>query len=382
MPVSCKKCVDPCLFQVARFSAHRSSVQLNLIQQNPQLAQSLLSSDPRMIDVLGALMRIDMQGFSRPEGSDELPPGVPPSAAFAASPPSSPPSSARPPAASSTRATHSDDVKMAEVEEVDDGDAAAKAAAEAEKKLGAEAYKKRDFAEAITHFSKAWETWPKDVTFLTNLGGGFFFPNPSISARDGFFACAAAYFEQAEYDKSIETCQKAVDEGRDVSLPLLPVGFSTGLNAPTAQLRVDYKLIAKAYGRIGSAYAKKEDPASAIRFFEKSLSEHRTPDILNKLKDIERAKAAADRAAYIDPAQSAAAREEGNRLFKEGDFAGAVKSYTESIRRDPSDARGYNNRALAYTKLVAFPEALKDVEEAIRVDPVFGKQLQAWCTVR
>jgi stress-induced-phosphoprotein 1 len=113
--------------------------------------------------------------------------------------------------------------------------------------------------------------------------------------------------------------------------------------------------------------------ANAIRFFEKSLTEHRTPDILNKLKDVERAKAAADRAAYIDPAQSAVAREEGNRLFKEGDFAGAVKSYTESIKRDPSDARGYNNRALAYTKLVALPEALKDAEEAIHVDPSFGK---------
>jgi len=60
-------------------------------------------------------------------------------------------------------------------------------------------------------------------------------------------------------------------------------------------------------------------------------------------------------------------------LFKEGDFAGAVKSYSESIKRDPSDARGYNNRALAYTKLVALPEALKDAEEAIRVDPKFGK---------
>ncbi|KAH9991493.1 activator of Hsp70 and Hsp90 chaperone [Russula vinacea] len=296
---------DPAMFaklasnpRTAKHLADVSFMQkLQLIQQNPQLAQAMLGSDPRMIDVLGALMGIDMQGFSRPEGSDEVPPGVPGSAG---SPPSSPPLSARPPpsaapaSASSSKIHEPEDVKMAEAEEAEeDEDAAVKAAAAAEKKLGL-----GDVA--------------KDVTFLTNL--------------------AAAYFEQGDYDKSIEACQKAVDEGRE--------------------LRADYKLVAKAYGRIGSAYAKKDDLANA---------------------EIERAKVAADRAAYIDPALSAVAREEGNRLFKEGDFAGAVKSYTESIKRDPSDARGYNNRALAYTKLVALPEALKDAEEAIRVDPAFVK---------
>ncbi|KAI0296069.1 activator of Hsp70 and Hsp90 chaperone [Multifurca ochricompacta] len=333
--------------RTAKHLADASFMQkLQLIQKNPQIAQSLLNSDPRMIDVLGALMGFDMQGFSRPEGSDDLPPGVPKSAASTSFPSSSPPPYAKPtstPSASSSyKAPESVDVEMAgpekvetddEEDEGEDEDAVAKAAAEAEKVLGTGAYKKRDLEAAITHFSKAWERWPKDVTYLTNLG--------------------AAYFEKGEYDKSIEACQKAVDEGRD--------------------LRTDYKLIAKAYGRIGSAYAKKDDLANAIRFFEKSLTEHRTPDVLNKLKDVERTKAAADRAAYVNPALSAAAREEGNRLFKEGDFAGAVKSYTESINRDPSDARGYNNRALAYTKLVALPEALKDVEEAIRVDPTFVK---------
>ena len=156
---------------------YRLSFQLQLVQQNPQLAQGLIGSDPRMIDVLGALMGIDMQGFSRPEGSDEIPPGVPGSAA---SPPSSPPPSARPTpssgaSASSSKVHETADVKMAEAEEADaeeDEDAAVKKAAEAEKKLGADAYKKRDFATAITHFSKAWETWPKDITFLTNLAGG------------------------------------------------------------------------------------------------------------------------------------------------------------------------------------------------------------------
>jgi len=163
----------------------------------------------------------------------------------------------------------------------------------------------------------------------------------------------AAYFEQANYDKAIEVCEKAIEEGRSI--------------------RADFKLIAKAYGRIGSAYQRKNDITSAVKYYQKSLTEHRTPDILNKLRELERLKAEQDRQAYIDPEKSAVTREEGNVQFKAGDFAAAVKSYTESIKRDPSDARGYNNRAAAYTKLVALPEALKDVEEAIKIDPAFVK---------
>lgn len=139
------------------------------------------------------------------------------------------------------------------------------------------------------------------------------------------------------------------------------------------QIRAEYTLIAKALGRIGSAYQKKGDLGSAIKYYEKSLTEHRTPDVLNKLREVERFKAEQDRKAYIDPEKSAIAREEGNAKFKAGDFAGAVKEYTESIKRDPSDPKGYNNRAAAYMKLVAFPDALKDVDEAIKVDVKFGE---------
>ena len=146
--------------------------KLQLVQQNPQLAQGLIGTDSRMIDVLGALMGIDMQGFTRPEGSDEVPPGVPKSAT---SPPSSPPPSANPTSsgasASFSKVHEAEDVTMAEEVQEEDEDAAIKKEAEAEKKLGADAYKKRDFASAITHFTKAWDTWPKDIAFLTNLAG-------------------------------------------------------------------------------------------------------------------------------------------------------------------------------------------------------------------
>ena len=142
--------------------------KLQLIQQNPKLAEGMLQSDPRMIDVLGVLMGLDMQGFSREEGSDDLPPGVrkedvrsePQPAASSSSPP--PPKPAAPPA---PQPKEEEDIEM------DDEEAKAKKEAQEEKAAGAAAYKARDLSKAEQHFSKAWEVWPKDVTYLTNLSG-------------------------------------------------------------------------------------------------------------------------------------------------------------------------------------------------------------------
>lgn len=62
-----------------------------------------------------------------------------------------------------------------EEEEDDDPEAAEekkhKAEAEALKKTGGDAYRKRDFPAAIAAYEKAWEICPKDITYLTNLSG-------------------------------------------------------------------------------------------------------------------------------------------------------------------------------------------------------------------
>jgi stress-induced-phosphoprotein 1 len=70
-----------------------------------------------------------------------------------------------------------------------------------------------------------------------------------------------------------------------------------------------------------------DDLDNAIKFYGKSLTESRTPDILAKLREAEKMKAERDRTAYIDPVKAEAAREEGN--------ASAVKHYTEAIKRLP-----------------------------------------------
>lgn len=316
--------------------------KLKLFQQNPALADSALTSDSRMIDVLGVAMGIDMKGFSPDDGFDGLPPGFEaPSLRDRRKPRAPPASTSRPPPAPApapapTRAPapapapEPEDVEMAD-EDVEE--AKAKADALAAKAQGAEHYKAQRFSEAAEYFKKAWDLWPKDITFLGNLG--------------------AAYLEAKEYDQCIATCELAVEEGRG--------------------LRADYKIIAKIFGRIGTAYTAKNDLASAKKYFQKSLSEHRDATILAKLQATEKAIVEAERQAYIDPTQSAVAREEGNAAFKSGDFAKAVKLYEESIKRDPSDARGYNNRAAAYMKLMALAEALKDADKAIEVDPTFVK---------
>ena len=43
--------------------------------------------------------------------------------------------------------------------------------AEAEKRKGSDAYRRRDFNLAEEAFAKAWELSPKDISYLTNLSG-------------------------------------------------------------------------------------------------------------------------------------------------------------------------------------------------------------------
>jgi hypothetical protein len=119
-----------------------------------------------MIDVLGVLMGIDMQGYTRPEGSDDLPPGLSEQHVNT-------PASPKPPTPKSTSASQTEDVEMA----AEDEEQSNVKEAEAAKKAGNEAYKKRDFEDAAKFFEKAWDLWPKDITYLTNLGG----KKPSIS---------------------------------------------------------------------------------------------------------------------------------------------------------------------------------------------------------
>ncbi|KAI9742325.1 MAG: Hsp90 cochaperone [Claussenomyces sp. TS43310] len=304
-------------------------MKLQQIQRNPQMSQDMFS-DPRMIQVMGVLMGVDMDMMSGAEAakderfqSREAEEDVPMP-------------DARPSTSEARKETKAPEPEPTPESEPEDDDAVtakkAKEEAEAEKKLGTEQYKKRNFDEAIAHYAKAWELH-KDITYLNNLG--------------------AAKFEKGDYQGAVEACSQAVEHGREVY--------------------ADFKMIAKSYARIGSAYEKLGDYPLAIENFQKSLTEHRTPDVVNKLRAVEKTKIETAKQAYVDPAKAEEARELGNQKFKESDWPGAVAAYTEMTKRAPEDPRGYSNRAAAFMKLLEFPSALDDCDLAIKKDPAFIK---------
>lgn len=327
---------DPQLIQklaanpkTSKFLADPSFMQkLNQIKQNPNDSQSIFQ-DPRMLQVLGVLMGVDMDmSFAGGAGGEGA------GAAPRESEEDVPMSDARPASAQAPQPKEETKHEPEPEGDPEDEEAAvkakAKAEAEAEKKLGTEQYKKRNFVEAIAHYSKAWEMH-KDITYLNNLG--------------------AANFEKGDYETAIKVCEQAVQEGREIY--------------------ADFKLIAKSYARIGTSYEKLGDLPKAIENYQKSLTEHRTPEVVTKLRAAEKNKIDTARKAYIDPEKAEQARELGNNKFKESDWPGAVEAYSEMIKRAPDDPRGYSNRAAAFIKLLEFPSALEDCDKAIKLDPKF-----------
>lgn len=177
---------DPQMFQKLASNPKTSALladgdfmsKLKRVQQNPNSVGEEIK-DPRFLQVMSVLMGIDMNFGGPGEGG--------PSGASGAQDTPMP------------DARQSAPKKQPEPEpEPEDEETAAKKkaqqAGDEEKKTGNEFYKKREFDEAIVHYTKAWDL-NKDVTYLNNIG--------------------AAKFEKGDLQGAIETCTNAIEEGRE-----------------------------------------------------------------------------------------------------------------------------------------------------------------------
>jgi len=201
------------------------------------------------------------------------------------------------------------------------------------KQEGNDAYKKKDFSTALSKYGKAMDLDPNEMTYYLNT--------------------AAVHFEMKNYTECVSTCNKAIDVGREN--------------------RADFKHIAKALARMGNAYRKSGDLKNAKMAYEKALTEHRTPDYKLCLSEIEVEFKKSEELAYVNPEIAEEEKLKGNNFFKSGDFSNAVKTYTEAIKRNPTDPKIYSNRAACFTKLMSFDLAIKDCDKCIELEPNFVK---------
>ncbi|CAK9859760.1 unnamed protein product [Sphagnum jensenii] len=285
-------------------------------------------SDPRMMQVIGLLLGINIQTADRdqaPTFDDDNSESSETSSKVDSKPDHGAPVHPEP------------EPEPMDIPDEEKEKKARKAEALQEKEYGNAAYKKKEFESAVQHYSRAIELDDEDISYITNR--------------------AAVYLEMGKYEESIVDCDQAVEKGR--------------------LQHADYKMIAKALTRKGTAYTKmaknSKDYEPAIEAFNKALTEHRNPDTLKKLNDAERAKKDLEQQEYYDPAIADEEREKGNDFFKQGQYPEAVKHYSEAIKRNPADTKAYSNRAACYTKLGAFPEGLKDANKCIELDPSFAK---------
>jgi len=155
------------------------------------------------------------------------------------------------------------------------------------------------------------------------------------------------------YDECIETCKKAIETGRST--------------------RADYKIVAKSFARIGNAYKAQNKFQDAVKAYEDSLMEDRTPEVEKSLKNIQKNIKKLEEEAYINPEMAEAARSEGNELFKNGKYVEALAKYNDAMKRNPKDHVPYSNRAACYQKLMEWQLALKDADTCIGMEPTFVK---------
>jgi stress-induced-phosphoprotein 1 len=308
--------------------------KMKLCQTNPQMLFQLMQSDPRFMKVFTVLTGVSMDDLQnaakeQKEGKDEgkqapmdtgaefQPPPMPKTEA------PEPPKEAPKPSAEEAKLTPAEKEELLKKKQAED-----------EKRSGNDAYKAKKFDEAIGCYDKAISLSDKEPIYHLNK--------------------ASVYLEMKKFEEALKSCDEAVK----VTLDLNP--------RPLEKL-------AKAYARKGNVYCQMNKLPEAIEMYERSLLEVNDPQVKELKKKIEQQKKTTEENEYINPELAEKHRENGNKLFRDGNYAAAIKEYDEAIKRSPKSAVMYFNRALSLMKIMDYPRALVDMQKCIELDPKYVK---------
>ena len=107
-----------------------------------------------------------------------------------------------------------------------------------------------------------------------------------------------------------------------------------------------------------------DEQARRIKELEQTIANAQTPqdtaNINTEIRSIDKATLAAQRL------------EEGNKLYDNGDYNGAIIKYTEAIELNPDYAGAYYNRGSAYSRMQNYTAEIADYTKAIELNPNYA----------
>ncbi|KAK3234950.1 hypothetical protein CYMTET_54829 [Cymbomonas tetramitiformis] len=194
-------------------------------------------------------------------------------------------------------------------------------AVEAAKVEGNALFAKNDIEGALKCYTRSLELRPDNTPVLANRAAAFL---------------QKSFFTEAEAD-----CTAALHLGADERL--------------TVKLHHRRAVARRHLGSWQTALEDYEVVSAALPGNEQVLCE------MQEVKEAEQQRRAAEH------------KEQGNSRFRNGDFAGAIESYSESLQLAPASAATFANRAAALLKLGRSAEAEEDATQAIERDASYVK---------
>lgn len=228
-------------------------------------------------------------------------------------------------------------------------------------------YKKGQYDEAVSDFTKALEINPKFA--------------------EAHYYRGIAYDKMGLYDEAISDYNKALEINPKYALAYYARGFvynqykgqhDQAISDYSKALEINPRFV-WAYVSRGICYSKKGQYDEGISDFSKAL-EINPRDILayrnrgaayhDKGQDDE-AIFDYNKALEINPNDAVAYRERGDSYYSKGEYDSAISDFNKAIDINPKDAVAYLYRGDAYEKKDRYKEAIVDYNKAIEIDPKY-----------
>lgn len=295
----------------------------DLCIQNPQMLMQVMQMDPRFTDVFSELTGINLGDMAENKQKYEQQTEAQKQAQEEERQQAKAQAEAARKAAEEAALPSEEKIKVMKAKD-----------AEAKKLQGNEFYKQKKFDKALELYTEAVELNSLELLYYTNI--------------------AACHIETKNYAAALEMCDKAIAIARE-------------------QGNYDYSKMAKVMARKASALEKAGQIELALQTYADALLENNDSTIKDAMKRLEKVKKEQEAKAYLNPDIAEVHKTKGIEHFKSGDFPAAIKEFDEGLRRDPTNVAIYSNRSLAFIKLLAPIDALKDAMKCIELDPAFVK---------